>query len=147
MKKITAFMLFLGLAAGILSCRGNAFGVKEDEAIKQFFQWVNQGRYGMAMDLLDEKSFFPDSQAKQNWEEILKSFQEVNIERIEPANPEKWTGDYQIYKVSLLVKLKPDAPGLKLPNNDWKDGETNRWIGVTKAKFRIWKITRFATNP
>lgn len=146
MKKFLGVFILHGLVLGLIA-QGWTLGIKEDETVTKFFQWVNQGRYSMAMDLLDEKAFFPDSQAKKDWEEILKSFKEVNIERIEPANPEKWTSNYQIYKVSLLVKMKPDAPGLKLPKNDWKDGETNRWIGVRKDRPRFWKITQFAVNP
>lgn len=140
-KKITIpflilfFLLSSSLSVFLFSC------TNESDTIRYFFKLIDQEKTDEATDLLDS-SVAPDQDTKQQWKSAFEGFESAEVISIEPFNGKSWSDNYQIYKVALNIKIKPERlQGLI----NW-DGQSIRWIAIIKSD-NTWKIGTIATGP
>jgi hypothetical protein len=147
-KKKFLFLLFWGLLIFLLSPLQALTPLPGGkDCIRIFFNLINEGRVADALKMMDEKAFFPDKAAKENWGKIFHSMTSVSIKNIEPSNTGEWTTNYQLYKVVLLIKMKPSGVNSPIHDYGWFNGLNTRWISLKKNQNRLWKIQGFATGP
>jgi hypothetical protein len=140
-KKVTIpllilfFLLSSLLSVFLFSC------TNESDTIRYFFKLIDQGKTDEATDLLDS-SVAPDQDTKQQWKYAFEGFESAEVISIEPFNGKSWSDNYQIYKVALNIKIKPERLQELI---NW-DGQSIRWIAIIKSD-NTWKIGTIATGP
>jgi hypothetical protein len=112
-----------------------------DDIIMYFFELIDQDKSSEAVDLLDS-SVAPDPDTKKQWKSAFDGFESAEVISKESFNEPSWTDDYQIYKVTINIKIKPDRLEELI---NW-DGQSVRWISIIKNN-GIWKIGEIATGP
>jgi len=111
------------------------------DSIRYFFELIDQGKTNEAADLLDS-SLAPDSNTKQQWKSTFDGFESAEVISKEPFNEQSWTDNYQVYKVTLNIQIKPERLQELI---NW-DGQSIRWISIIKSG-NAWKIGTIATGP
>ena len=111
------------------------------DLIRYFFELVDQGKANEAVDLLDS-TVAPDSNTKQQWKSAFDGFESAEVISKEPFNEQSWTDNYQVYKVTLNIQIKPERLQELI---NW-DGQSIRWISIIKSE-DTWKIGAIATGP
>ncbi|HEY0087720.1 MAG TPA: hypothetical protein VGB37_02685 [Candidatus Lokiarchaeia archaeon] len=113
---------------------------ESDDIIRYFFELIDQGKTNEAVDLLDS-SVAPDSNTKQQWKSAFDGFESAEVISKEPFNEQSWTDNYQVYKVTLNIQIKPERLQELI---NW-NGQSIRWISIIKSG-DTWKIGIIATS-
>jgi len=113
---------------------------ESDDIIRYFFELIDQGKTDEAVDLFDS-SVAPDSNSKQQWKSAFDGFESAEVISKEPFNEQSWTDNYQVYKVTLNIQIKPERLQELI---NW-DGQSIRWISIIKSG-DTWKIGTIATG-
>ena len=111
-----------------------------DDIIRYFFELIDQGKTNEAVDLFDS-SVAPDSSTKQQWKSAFDGFESAEVISKEPFNEQSWTDNYQVYKVTLNIQIKPERLQELI---NW-NGQSIRWISIIKSG-DTWKIGIIATG-
>ena len=114
---------------------------ESDDIIRYFFELIDQGKTDEAVDLFDS-SVAPDSNSKQQWKSAFDGFESAEVISKEPFNEQSWTDNYQVYKVTLNIQIKPERLQELI---NW-DGQSIRWISIIKSD-DTWRIGDIDTGP
>lgn len=117
-----------------------------EDIIRLFINLINEKKIPQAIAILDE-SIIPNEETKQLWGVNFNSLVSLTLKNIEPHSRAAWAEDTETYKVTLEVKVKPEASSAPIPNYGWNDGENTRWITLVKDDSGLWKISAIATGP
>jgi len=117
-----------------------------EDIIRLFFNLINEKKIPEAIAILDDP-MIPDDSVKQQWGVNFNSLTSVTLKNIEPHSRAAWTEDTETYKVTLDIKVKPEASSAPIPNYGWDNGENTRWITLVKDDLGLWKISTIATGP
>lgn len=111
-----------------------------EDIIRTFFELINERRFPEVLAMMDNQ-MIPDDASKQVWTVSFNGIASIKLTKIEGYQPELWSADSQIYRVTLLVRNQYGVPSF-LPDN----GENTRWIRLQKSG-STWKIAEITTGP
>jgi hypothetical protein len=117
----------------------------EEDIIRTFFNLINEGRISDSIAMMAPSAISDDS-AKQAWGVQFNAFQSLSVIQIEPSMKEEWTESKHTYKLTLSVKMKPEAANAPIPNYGYDNGINIRWVTIEKIS-SSWKISSIATGP
>lgn len=117
----------------------------EEEIIRTFFNLINEGKSVDAVSMMTQ-ALIGDDALRQTWGVQFNSFKSVKVVEIEPSMQEEWTTTKHTYKVTLDVRMKPEAQSAPILNYGWDNGLNIRWIPLQKVD-NIWKIAGIYTGP
>lgn len=116
------------------------------DIVNLFFNLINEKRIPEAVAMMSAKAN-PDESSKQSWGVMFNAFESVKVTQIEEWTSEEWTGNKQIYKVTLETEMSHDSANEPIPYYGF-DGKTNiRWIEIEKDVENIWKVNGISTGP
>jgi len=119
---------------------------QEEDIVRSFFNIIDEGRASDAVLMLNPNNISDDS-IKQAWGVQFNAFESIKIDKIEPSNQADWSESKHIYRVSLNVKMKPEAANIQpIPNYGYDNGANIRWVEMEKVG-NLWKINGIATGP
>ena len=122
-----------------------------EDIIRTFFNLVNEKRISEAVEMMSTK-MIPDDASKQGWGVQLNSFKSIKVEKVEPCKSEPCSQNWveeekEIYKVILLVEMRPEAAQAPIPYYGWDNGQNTRWLNLEKQADGLWQITSISTGP
>lgn len=118
---------------------------QETDIIRLFFNVIGEHRAADAVGMLTPHEIGNDTQ-KQSWAVMFNAFKSINVTNIEDSMPEEWTSGRHTYKVTLDVKMKPEAASVTIPYYGYDNGTNIRFITLEKIN-NFWKIDGIATSP
>ena len=116
------------------------------DVVNLFWQLINDHRIPEAIDMMNPNSVSDDS-TKQAYGVQFNDIKSVNVIDVKPYDPDSWTTDNQMYKVTLEIYISQDAANLSIPYYGYADNPNIRFIGITKNEAGIWQIDGIATGP
>ncbi len=118
----------------------------DTELIQMFFQAIQDKNTSVSIAMLDPSNYSNDL-AQKEWEKQFTSFEKAQVVNIEPANQAAWGINDHMYKVTINVKMLPEAANADIPNYGWQDGDNIRWMKVRKGADNLWRVLEIATGP
>lgn len=119
---------------------------QETDIARTFFNLIGEHKPSDAVMMMTPVNTNDDS-AKQAWAVQFNAFESMSVKSIEPSMQEDWTETVHSYKVTLNVKMKPEAANaVPMPNYGWDNGENYRWVTLEKINSR-WMVGGIATGP
>jgi hypothetical protein len=82
----------------------------------------------------------------EEWKKKFTSFEKAQIVNLEPENQSGWSINNHTYKVTVNVKMLPEAAGASVPNYGWQNGDNIRWITLRKGADNLWRVLEIATG-
>jgi hypothetical protein len=118
----------------------------DTELLQLFFQAIQEKNTSISLGMLDPANFSNDAALKE-WEKQFTSFEKAQIMNIEPVNQAGWGINDHVYKITLSVKMLPEAASAPIPNYGWQNGDNIRWVKVRKGADNLWRVLEIATGP
>ena len=131
---------------------GNASGTSQNkipsdtEMIQIFFQALQDKNTSLSLGIMDTSNFSNDASVSE-WEKQFSSFERAQIINIEPDNQAGWGINDRTYKVSVNVKMLPEAVNAPIPNYGWQNGDNIRWMRLRKGADNLWRVLEIGTGP
>ena len=117
----------------------------EEDIIRTFFELIDEKRIPEAISMMSA-SMVGDDSSKQAWGVHFNAFDSIMVQKVEPAMEENWTDNSHEYKVTLNVRVSPQAANAPIPYYGWGNGSNIRWVEIVKEN-ELWKINSLATEP
>jgi len=115
--------------------------VKHQEDLLQFFSFISDGDFTLAVRQLAVQAAPNDAMSRQ-WLANFQSLKSLKVVSVEQASLEQWTDEWECYKVTLDVTTgePPEKYG-------WENGQNIRWITLIPQGGGFWKISAIAMSP
>ena len=111
-----------------------------------FFQALQDKNTSLSLGMLDPSNL-PDENTLKEWEKHFSSFEKAQVVSIDPENQDSWTLDEHTYKVTVDIKMLPEAASATIPNYGWQNGDNIRWVTVRRGEDGLWRVLEIATGP
>ena len=116
------------------------------DVVNLFWQLIDQHQIPEAINMMSLNLVSNDS-TKQAYGVQFNNIKSVNVIDVEPYNPNTWTADSQMYKVTLEIYVSSDAANEPIPYYGYGDNPNIRFISLTKNQTGIWQVDAIATGP
>ena len=116
-----------------------------EDVIHAFFAAIDAGRIEDALTMLDLQ-LVREAGMVEEWTAQLSALTAVRVVQIGPAQPIEG-GPCRTHRVTLDVKVTPDAANAPIPYYGWDAGPNVRWMELCPTADTSWAIHAIGTGP
>jgi hypothetical protein len=118
---------------------------EDEEFINSFYNLIDQGKAGEAVEMLSSQNTNSEG-TKKLWQEQFEAIKSVKVLSIEPVMKNSWTDQRREYKVVLDMTMDESSKDAPIPYYGYDQGENTRFITLVKEGDK-WFIETIATAP